>query len=112
MARGSQYLGGMETRDLSTARLSSENEIDNAIYALLCAAFCEDDEAPVRRAVRARLGAAPTPLEMVDAICAELRGRGRLLFEEQRRLHASHVLAAFLDLPAAERADVSLMAVA
>ncbi len=102
----------METRDLSQIRLQSENEIDNAIYALLCAAFCEGDEAPLRHAVRARLGLAPAPLELVDAICAELRARGRLFFEEQRRLHASHVLAAFLDLPAAERDDVSLMAVA
>jgi hypothetical protein len=101
----------METRDLTLVRLRSENEIDNAIYALLCAAFGEDDEAPVRRAVRARLGPAPTPPELLDAICAELRARGRLLFEEQRRLYASHVLAAFLDLPAAERNDISLMAV-
>jgi hypothetical protein len=102
----------MDTRDLSQARLRGENEIDNAVYAVLYAAFCEDDEAPVRRAVRARLPAAPTPQEIVDAVCAELRCRGRLLFEEQRRLHATHVLAAFLDLPAAERADVSLMEVA
>ena len=78
MARGSQFLVRMETRDLSTVRLESENEIDNAL----------------------------------DAVCDELRWRGRLMFEEQRRLHATHVLAAFLDLPAAERADVSLMAVA
>jgi hypothetical protein len=29
----------------------------------------------------------------------------RKLFEEQRRLYSSHVLAAFIDLPAAERND-------
>jgi len=100
----------METRDLSEARLRSENEIDNAVYAVLCAAFSEDDEAPVRRSVRLRLGDSPSPAEIVDAVCAELRCRGRLFFEEQRRLHASHVLAAFLDLPLSEREDVSLMA--
>jgi len=102
----------METHDLSEARLGSENEIDNAIYAVLCAAFCEDDEAPVRDSVRLRLGDRPTPQEIVDAVCAELRDRGRLFFEEQRRLHAAHVLAAFLDLPLCEREDVSLMAIA
>jgi hypothetical protein len=102
----------MDITDLSETRLHGENEIDNAIYAVLCAAFCEDDEEALRRAVRARLQKAPTPQEIVDAVCAELRCRGRLFYEEQRRLHASHVLAAFLDLPAAERADVSLMAVA
>ncbi|MCA1829301.1 MAG: hypothetical protein ABR567_19480 [Myxococcales bacterium] len=101
----------MDTRDLSAVRLNSENEIDNAIYALLCAAFGDDDEAAVRRAVRMRLPDAPTPLQVLDAVCDELRWRGRLLFEEQRRLHATHVLAAFLDLPASEREDVSLMAV-
>ena len=51
-------------------------------------------------------------IDLIDAVCAELSSRGRLLFEEQRRLHASHVLAAFLDLPASERADLSLMALA
>ena len=101
----------MDTRDLSAVHLQSENEIDNAIYALLCAAFGEDDEEAVRRAARMRLPDAPTPLQVLDAVCDELRWRGRLLFEEQRRLQASHVLAAFLDLPAAEREDVSLMAV-
>ncbi len=101
---------GMESRDLSTARLRSENEIDNAIYALLCAAFCEDEEEPLRRAIRLRLTLQPLALEIVDAICAELRWRGRLRFEEQRRLAAAHVLAAFLDLPLAEREDLSLMA--
>ena len=101
----------MDTRDLSAVHLQSENEIDNAIYALLCAAFGEDDEVSVRRASRMRLPDAPTPLQVLDAVCDELRWRGRLLFEEQRRLHASHVLAAFLDLPAAEREDVSLIAV-
>jgi hypothetical protein len=99
----------METRDLSNARLESENEIDNAIYAVLCAAFCEDEEEPIRRSVRLRLAPGPTPLQIIDAVCAELRCRGRLLYEEQRRLAATHVLAAFLDLPMAEREDVSLM---
>jgi hypothetical protein len=100
----------METVDLSNARLCSENEIDNATYAVLCAAFCEDADKPLRRAVRVRLPLSPTPLELIDAICAELRLRGRLHFEEQRRLAASHVLAAFFDLPLAEREDVSLVA--
>jgi hypothetical protein len=99
----------MDTRDLSTARLHSENEIDNAIYAVLCAAFCEDEEEPIRLAVRLRLPEGPTPQQIIDAICAELRCRGRLMFEEQRRLQATHVLAAFLDLPLTEREDVSLM---
>jgi hypothetical protein len=112
LARGSQFLVRMETRDLSTVRLQSENEIDNALYAVLCAAFSEDDEASVRRAARMRLSDDPTPLQLLDAVCDELRWRGRLMFEEQRRLHATHVLAAFLDLPASERADVSLMAIA
>jgi hypothetical protein len=100
----------METRDLSSSRFRSENEIDNAVYAVLCAAFCEDEEEPIRRAVRLRLTLSPTPLELIDAVCAELRWRGRLSFEEQRRLAATHVLAAFLDLPLAEREDISLMA--
>ncbi len=98
----------MEIIDIST-QLHTENEIDNAIYAVLCAAFCEDEEAPIRRSVRDRLHRAPTPQEIIDAVCAELRARGRLLFEEQRRLQATHVLAAFLDLPLADREDVSLM---
>ena len=102
----------MDLQDLSETRLGSENEIDNAIYAVLCAAFGENAEAQVRTAVRARVCGAPTPREVVDAVCDELRWRGQLLFEEQRRLLATHVLAAFLDLPASERADVSLMAVA
>ena len=101
----------MDTRDLSNVHLKTENEIDNAIYALLCAAFGEDDDAQLRRMVRQRLAQTPTPLQILDAVCDELRWRGQLMFEEQRRLHASHVLAAFLDLPAAEREDVSLMAV-
>ena len=101
----------MDTRDLSNIRLKTENEIDNAVYALLLAVFGEDAEASLRRAVRTRLPQMPTPLQVVDAICDELRWRGRLMFEEQRRLHSSHVLAAFLDLPASEREDISLMAV-
>jgi len=100
----------MDNRDLSTLRLKTENEIDNAIYALLLAVFGEEADASLRRAVRNRLPDAPSPQQLVDAICDELRWRGRLMFEEQRRLHSSHVLAAFLDLPASEREDVSLMA--
>jgi hypothetical protein len=101
----------MDARDMTQTRLQSENEIDNAIYAVLCAAFCEDEEDELRRVVRLRLPAEPTPLQIVDAICAELRWRGRLQFEEQRRQQAAHVLAAFLDLPVSERDDVSLMGV-
>jgi hypothetical protein len=101
----------MKILDLSDIHFCNENEIDNAIYAVLCAAFCEDTE-ELRCAVRVRLTDAPVPQQVVDAVCDELRERGCLRFEAQRRLHATHVLAAFLDLPAAERADVSLMAVA
>ena len=96
---------------MTQTRLRSENEIDNAIYAVLCAAFCEDEQDDLRRVVRLRLPAEPTPGQIVDAICAELRWRGRLQFEEQRRQQAANVLAAFLDLPVSEREDVSLMAV-
>ena len=99
----------MDARDLCV-ELDSENEIDNAIYAVLCAAFCEDEEAPVRRAVRHQLAARPTPQQIIDEVCAELRRRGRLVHAEQRRQQATHVLAAFLDLPVSEREDVSLMA--
>jgi hypothetical protein len=102
----------MKILDLSDIHFCNENEIDNAIYAVLCAAFSEDDESNLRLAVRVRLNAAPVPQQIVDAVCDELRERGCLRYEAQRRLHATHVLAAFLDLPAAERADVSLMAVA
>jgi len=101
----------MDARDMSETRLQSENEIDNAIYAVLCAAFCADDEEALRKVVRLRLPSSPTPLQIVDAICAELRWRGRLEFEDQRRQQAAHVLSAFLDLPASEREDVSLMGV-
>jgi hypothetical protein len=95
--------------DLTDVRLANENEIDNAIYAILCAAFCEDDDEPqVRKGVRARLGEVPTAAEVVEAACAELRCRGRLSYEEQRRGAAAHILAAFLDLPPEDRADVSL----
>ena len=95
--------------DLTNARLANENEIDNAIYAVLCAAFCEDNEEPqVRRGVRARLGQVPTAAEVVEAACAELRCRGRLSYEDQRRGAAAHILAAFLDLSPEDRADVSL----
>jgi hypothetical protein len=101
----------MDTRDMTETRLQTENEIDNAIYAVLCAAFCAEDEEELRRVVRLRLPQDPTPPQIVDAICAELRWRGRLQFEEQRRQQAAHVLEAFLDLPISEREDISLMAV-
>jgi hypothetical protein len=101
----------MDTRDMTETPLRTENEIDNAIYAVLCAAFCAEDEEELRRVVRLRLPDSPTPPQIVDAICAELRWRGRLQFEEQRRQQAAHVLEAFLDLPISEREDVSLMAV-
>jgi hypothetical protein len=100
----------MDTLDLSGIQLAYENEIDNAIYAVLCAAFAEEDDAPLRNLVRLRLPEQPTPQQILDAVCDELRWRGRLRFEEQRRLQATHVLAAFLDLPPGERRDLSLMA--
>ena len=99
----------METLDLSGVRIETGNEIDNAIYAVLCAAFAEEDDAALRALVRLRLPDQPTPQQIVDAVCDELRWRGRLRFEEQRRLQATHVLAAFLDLPRSERQDLSLM---
>src|SRR5256885_11968805 len=102
----------METCDLSTTRLRSENEIDNAIYALIVAAFNEDESDALRGAVRVRLQDEPTATEVIDAVCDELRSRGLLRYEHQRRMQAACVLAAFLDLPLAEREDVSLMAVA
>jgi len=99
----------MHIQDLSLATLRTENEIDNAIYAVLNAAFSEsEDEPALRGAVRSRLCESPTPQDVIDAVCAELRGRGRLRFEKQRRLQASQVLAAFFDLPAGEREDLSL----
>lgn len=99
----------MDTRDMTDTRLLTENEIDNAIYAVLCAAFGEDKQEPqVRRGVRARLGRVPTAAEVVEAACTELRCRGRLSYEEQRRGAAAHILAAFLDLSPEDRADVSL----
>ena len=111
MARGSQPGRGMDARDMTDTRLHTENEIDNAIYAVLCAAFCAEHEEELRRVVRLRLPDAPTPSQIVDAVCAELRWRGQLEFEEQRRQQAAHVLAAFLDLPISEREDLSLMGV-
>ena len=96
--------------DLSNLRLRNENEIDNAIYAVLVAAFLESDDEPVlRSAVRLRLGPAPAPVEIVEAVCVELKLRGKLQYERYRREQASLVLAAFLELPEAEREDVSLM---
>ena len=100
----------MQAVDLCCTRLANENEIDNAIYAVLVAAFLESSDEPALRAgVRARLGEAPSPTELIDAVCAELRSRGRLRYERYRREQSALVLAAFLELPAAERADVSLM---
>src|SRR5256885_16862846 len=93
--------------DLTTVHLANENEIDNAIYAVLCAAFCEDREEPqVRKAVRARLGRIPTAAEVAEAACTELRFRGRLSYEAQRRGAAAPILAAFLDLSPERRADL------
>jgi len=97
------------TLDLTDVRLANENEIDNAIYAVLSAAFCEDIDEPIlRRGVRARLGKVPTAAEVVEAACAELKCRGRMSYEPQRRSAAAHILAAFLDLSPEDRADVSL----
>lgn len=102
------WVAEVVVKDLSRERLCTENELDNAIYALLCAAFCEGDEPELRRAVRARIWNQPTPGEVIDAVCDELRERGRLRWEEQRRATACNVMAAFMDLPASEREDVSL----
>ncbi|MBS2020937.1 MAG: hypothetical protein JST92_00890 [Deltaproteobacteria bacterium] len=98
----------VEERDLSQERLRTENEIDNAIYALLCAAFGEGDSREIRQAVRVRVALQPTSAELIDGVCAELRERGLLRWEEQRRATACNVMAAFLDLPETEREDVSL----
>jgi hypothetical protein len=96
--------------DFSAVRLKNENEIDNAIYAVLVAAFLESSEEPaVRACVRRRLGSRPAPSEIIDAVCAELGRRGRLEYERYRREQASLVLSAFLELPEKEREDVSLM---
>jgi hypothetical protein len=45
---------------------------------------------------------------VIDGVCAALRLQGRLSWEWQRRLTANNVMAAFLDLSPADRADVSL----
>ena len=101
---------GVQVVDFSAFRMDNENEIDNAIYAVLVAAFLESTEEPdVRACVRDRLGARPTPSEIIEAVCAELRLRGRLQYERYRREQAGLVLGAFLELPAKEREDVSLM---
>ena len=101
---------GVQVVDLSDVQLVNENEIDNAIYAVLVAAFLESHEEPaVRACVRRRLGSRPTPPEIIDAVCAELGRRGRLQYERYRREQASLVLACFLELPEKEREDVSLM---
>jgi hypothetical protein len=95
--------------DLTDVRLENENEIDNAIYAVLSAGFCEHTPEPImRRGVRARLGNVPTAAEVVEAACAELKCRGWMSYEPQRRSAAAHILAAFLDLSPEDRADVSL----
>ena len=98
----------LEVRDLTTERLRTENEVDNAIYAVLCAAFGEDDSLELRQSVRARIALQPTAGDLIDGVCDELRERGLLRWEEQRRLTACNVMAAFLDLPESEREDVSL----
>ena len=84
----------MDTRDMTDTRLLTENEIDNAIYAVLCAAFCAEHEEELRRVVRLRLPDTPTPLQIVDAVCAELRWRGLLEFEEQRFLDSQTPVSA------------------
>ena len=94
---------------MTDIQFCTDDEIDNAIRAVLCAAFCAEDSEELRRLVRLRLPSAPTPVQIVDAVCAELRWRGRLEFEEQRRLQAAQVLAAFFDLPTSEREAISLM---
>ena len=98
----------VQFNDLSNVRLQDENEIDNAIYALLCAAFGEGDDPRLRMDVRAHLPRQPTPVEVIDGVCAALRMQGRLSWEWQRRLTANNVMAAFLDLSPADRADISL----
>lgn len=94
--------------DLPNVRLLHENEIDSAIYALLSAALGDGDDPRLRLEVRARLPNQPTPGEVIDGVCAALRMQGRLSWEWQRRLTANNVMAAFLDLSPADRADVSL----
>jgi hypothetical protein len=77
---------------------------------VLVAAFLESEQEPaVRAAVRDRLPSRPTCVELIDAVCIELRGRGRLQYERYRREQAGLVLGAFLELPPHEREDVSLM---
>src|SRR2546422_6572945 len=73
---------------MTDIQFSTDDEIDNAIRAVLCAAFCAEDAEELRRVVRLRLPSAPTPVQIVDAVCAELRWRGRLEFEDLRRLRS------------------------
>ena len=94
---------------MTDIQFCTDDEIDNAIRAVLCAAFCAEDSEELRRLVRLRLPSAATPEQIVDAVCAELRWQGRLEFEEQRRLQAAQVLAAFFDLPISERETLALM---
>src|SRR2546429_7353692 len=89
---------------MTDIQFSTDDEIDNAIRAVLCAAFCAEDAEELRRVVRLRLPSAPTPVQIVDAVCAELRWRGRLEFEEQRRAPAAAGPAAFFALPTRGRA--------
>src|SRR2546429_9129234 len=84
---------------MTDIQFSTDDEIDNAIRAVLCAAFCAEDAEELRRVVRLRLPSAPTPVQIVDAVCAELRWRGRLEFEEQRRAPAGPGLSGFFALP-------------
>jgi hypothetical protein len=96
---------------MTDIQFCADEEIDNAIRAVLCATFCAEDAEELRRVVRLRLPSVVTPEQIVDAVCAELRWRGRLELEEQRRRQALQVLAAFFDLPISERESFSLMAV-
>src|SRR5256885_3153584 len=87
---------------MTDIQFSTNDEIDNAIRAVLCAAFCAEDAEELRRVVRLRLPSAPTPVQIVDAVCAELRWRGRLEFEEQRRLPAGPIPSGVFHLPTTE----------
>ena len=94
---------------MTDIQFCTDDEIDNAIRAVLCAAFCAEDSEELRRLVRLRLSSAATPEQIIDAVCAELRWHGRLESEEQRRQQAAQVLAVFFDLPISERETLALM---
>src|SRR2546428_13927024 len=85
---------------MTDIQFSTDDEIDNAIRAVLCAAFCAEDAEELRRVVRLRLPSAPTPVQIVDAVCAELRWRGRAAFEVHRRVEVGQVPAAVVGVPA------------